>query len=76
MKQLVQTMVLALVDFPEEVEVTERREGEILVLTLTVHKQDMGKVIGKQGRTANAMRSVLYAGASHHQERIRLDIIE
>ncbi|MFD2704831.1 KH domain-containing protein [Salibacterium lacus] len=76
MKQLVQTMARPLVDFPDEMEVTERREGEILVLTLTVHESDMGKVIGKQGGTANAMRSILQAGASHQQERVRLDIIE
>ncbi|SFM26791.1 KH domain-containing protein [Salibacterium qingdaonense] len=76
MKQLVKTMARPLVDFPDEMEVTERREGEILVLTLTVHENDMGKVIGKQGGTANAMRSILQAGASYQQERVRLDIIK
>ncbi|MGY4689797.1 KH domain-containing protein [Salibacterium sp. K-3] len=76
MKQLVETMARPLVDYPDQVEVTERRQEDILVLTLAVHESDMGKVIGKQGRIANALRSVLYACASHHQARVRLDIAE
>ncbi|MDQ0299107.1 putative RNA-binding protein YlqC (UPF0109 family) [Salibacterium salarium] len=76
MKQLVETMARSLVDYPEHVDVTERQQDNTLVLTLTVHESDMGKVIGKQGRIANSLRSVLYAAAAHHQQRVRLDIAE
>ncbi|MFB4162637.1 KH domain-containing protein [Alteribacillus sp. JSM 102045] len=76
MRELVETMARALVDYPDSVDVEERQQENTLVLTLSVHESDMGKVIGKQGRIANAIRSVLYASASHQKKRVRLDIVE
>ncbi|SDH92616.1 KH domain-containing protein [Alteribacillus bidgolensis] len=76
MKELVETIARALVDYPDSVDVEERQQDNTLVLTLSVHESDMGKVIGKQGRIANAIRSVLYASASHQKKRVRLDIVE
>ncbi|WP_158737671.1 KH domain-containing protein [Alteribacillus sp. YIM 98480] len=76
MKELVETIARALVDYPDNVDVEERQQDNTLVLTLSVHESDMGKVIGKQGRIANAIRSVLYASASHQKKRVRLDIVE
>ncbi|MFB5660591.1 KH domain-containing protein [Alteribacillus sp. HJP-4] len=76
MKALTETMARALVEHPDSVKVTEQQHENTLVLTLTVHKSDMGKIIGKQGRIANALRSVVYAAASHQDKRVRLDIAE
>jgi len=74
MKALVEHIVKALVDHADYVQVEEVEEGKTLSLRLTVHPDDMGKVIGKQGRTAKAIRSVLYAAAP--QQRVRLDIVD
>jgi predicted RNA-binding protein YlqC (UPF0109 family) len=63
MKDLVEFMAKSLVDSPEEVEVTEERDGDRLVLHLQVAEPDMGKVIGKQGRIAQAMRTLLKVAA-------------
>lgn len=76
MKELVETMARSLVDHPDDVDVKEHQHDNTLVLTLSVHESDMGKVIGKQGRIANAIRSVLYASASHQKQRVRLEIVE
>ncbi|MFC5712173.1 KH domain-containing protein [Thalassorhabdus alkalitolerans] len=76
MKQLVENMARALVDHPDAVRVQEKEQDNTLVLTLSVHEEDMGKVIGKQGKIANAIRTVLYAAGSHHNKRVRLDIVE
>ena len=59
MKELVEVIAKALVDHPEEVSVNEKNEGRTIVLELHVAEGDMGKVIGKQGRIANAFRSVV-----------------
>lgn len=61
MKELVEVIAKALVDHPEEVSVNEKNEGRTLVLELHVADGDMGKVIGKQGRIAKAIRSVVKA---------------
>ncbi|MFC0558631.1 KH domain-containing protein [Halalkalibacter alkalisediminis] len=74
MKALVEHIVKALVDHTDYVQVEEVEEGKTLNLRLTVHPDDMGKVIGKQGRTAKAIRSVLYAAAP--SQRVRLDIVD
>ncbi|WP_240375711.1 KH domain-containing protein [Bacillus piscicola] len=76
MKELVEIIARSLVDHPDDVTVKEHQQDNTLVLTLSVHESDMGKVIGKQGRIASAIRSVLYASASHHHKRVRLDIGE
>jgi uncharacterized protein len=76
MKSLVEHIAKALVDEPEEVRVTEQQEGDTICLKLSVHPSDVGKVIGKQGRTAKAMRSLVYAAAVPMQKRVRLDIVD
>ncbi len=76
MKALVETIVSALVDHPEKVVVTLREEAESQVYVLSVHKDDMGKVIGKQGRVAKAIRTVVYAAGSSQQKKIYLEISE
>lgn len=76
MKSLIETIVSALVDHPEEVIVTSKEESDRVVYVLSVHKEDMGKVIGKQGRVAKAIRTVVYAAGSSQQKKIYLEISE
>jgi predicted RNA-binding protein YlqC (UPF0109 family) len=76
MKELISFIVEKLVDQPEAVEVTEREEGDTIIVELRVAKEDLGKVIGKQGRTAKAMRSLLSAAAGKLEKRSRLEILE
>lgn len=64
MKELIETIVKPLVDFPDEVQVTVFEEDHRITYQLSVNKKDMGKVIGKQGRVAKAIRTVVYAAAS------------
>ncbi len=66
----------ALVDHPDQVVVNESEENDTITIELSVAKEDLGKVIGKQGRTAKAMRSLLSAAAGKMEKRSRLDIIE
>lgn len=74
MKELLETIAKALVQFPEDVHAEmEEKEGEIH-LTLSVNEQDMGKVIGRSGRIAKAIRSVINAAASKQNLRISIDI--
>ena len=76
MKELILVMARALVDKPDEVEINEI-EGEVTtILELKVAKEDLGKVIGKQGKTAHAMRSILNATATKLKKRAVLEIIE
>jgi len=74
MKELVEHMAKALVTNPAAVSVTEKEEGGSLELTLKVAADDMGKVIGKQGRIAKAMRVVLKAAAAKEGKRCNLEI--
>ena len=76
MKDLVVYIAKALVDKPEEVIVTDTQGEQDTVLELKVAKEDLGKVIGKQGRTARAMRSLLSAAAGKSNKRSRLEIME
>ncbi len=76
MKDLVTYMVKALVDFPDQVVVNEIQGSQTSVLELNVAKEDLGKVIGKQGRTARAMRTILNAAAAKLNKRTVLEIIE
>ena len=74
MKELLETIAKALVQFPEDVHTEmEEKEGEVF-LTLSVNEQDMGKVIGRSGRIAKAIRSVMNAAASKQNKRISIDI--
>jgi predicted RNA-binding protein YlqC (UPF0109 family) len=76
MKELVKFIAQALVDNPEQVQVTEIEGEQTSVLELKVAKEDLGKVIGKQGRTARAMRTILSAASTKIRKRAVLEIIE
>ena len=76
MKELVLVMARALVDKPDEVEIREIEGDVTTILELKVAKEDLGKVIGKQGKTAHAMRSILNATATKLKKRAVLEIIE
>ena len=74
MKELVEVIAKALVDNPDEVVVSEKEEGRNVIIELHVAQSDMGKVIGKQGRIAKAIRSVVKAAASKENKRVVLEI--
>jgi len=76
MKDLIKYIAQALVDYPEQVSVAEVEGNQTSVLELKVAKEDLGKVIGKQGRTARAMRTILSASSAKLKKRTVLEIIE
>ncbi|MDG4477006.1 KH domain-containing protein [Thiovibrio frasassiensis] len=76
MKDLVTFIATSLVDEPTSVQVTETEGEGTVVLELRVAKEDLGKVIGKQGRTARAIRSLLTATAGKDNRKARLEIVE
>ncbi len=76
MKELLEHIAKSLVDNPDAVEVSEIEGQQTSVLELKVAKEDIGKVIGKQGRTARALRSILNAAASKLNKRAVLEILE
>ena len=76
LKEVVETIAKALVDYPEEVAVREIDGEAATVLELRVAAQDLGKVIGKQGRTARAIRTLLRAAGMKLRKRFVLDILE
>ncbi|HLD73778.1 MAG TPA: KH domain-containing protein [Bdellovibrionota bacterium] len=76
MKELIELIAKALVDFPDKVEVGELVGEQTTVIELKVAKEDLGKVIGKQGRTARAMRVILNAASTKLRKRSVLEIIE
>ena len=76
MKALVQTIAQALVDAPSQVTTTEEMEDDTLVIKLSVAKEDMGRIIGKEGRTAKAIRTLLNAVATRDNKKAILKIIE
>ena len=73
-KELVEVIAKALVDNPDEVAVTESVKDDEIVVELTVASSDMGKVIGKQGRIAKAIRSVVKAAASKEDKKVIVEI--
>ena len=75
MKELVEVIAKALVDNPEEVVVTEKENGRNLTIELHVAPSDMGKVIGKQGRIAKAIRAVVKAAALGAKKQVDVEII-
>lgn len=75
MKELVEIIAKALVDKPEEVKVNESIKEDSLVLELSVSQGDMGKVIGKQGKIAKAIRSVVKAAAIKEDKKVLLEIV-
>ncbi len=76
MKELIEYIAKVLVDNPEEVSVTELEGRQTSVIELRVAKEDLGKVIGKQGRTARAMRTILGAASTKIKKRSVLEILE
>jgi hypothetical protein len=76
MKDLITEIVKALVDQPEEISVNEMGGGDTIILEVKVAKTDIGKVIGKQGRTAQAIRIILSAAAGKARKRYILEIVE
>jgi predicted RNA-binding protein YlqC (UPF0109 family) len=76
MKELIESIVKPLVDFPEDVRVETVEDQSRVTYHLYVHKTDMGKVIGKQGRVAKAIRTVVYAAGSSQHKKIFLEIGE
>jgi predicted RNA-binding protein YlqC (UPF0109 family) len=76
MKELVEEIARALVDHPEEVQVKTVEGSQCTVLELRVHPEDLGKVIGRQGRTAKAMRTLLGASGMKMRKRFTLEILE
>jgi predicted RNA-binding protein YlqC (UPF0109 family) len=75
-KQLVELVCRALVDNPDQVSVTQIDGEQTTILELRVHQSDLGKVIGKQGRTARAIRTILAAAGMKQRRRYNLEIIE
>ena len=75
MKELVEVVAKALVENPDEVIVTERTEGRSTIIELHVAPSDMGKVIGKQGRIAKAIRAVVKAASTRDNKRVDVEII-
>ena len=75
MKELVEVIAKALVDNPDEVVVTEKEEGKHVTIELHVAPSDMGKVIGRQGKVAKAIRTVMRAVANLEDKRVIIDII-
>ena len=76
MKELVEVIAKALVDDPESVTVNERTEKKTTILEVRVAGSDMGKVIGKQGRIAKAIRSVVKAAAAKEDKKVIVDILD
>ncbi len=76
MKELVEAIGRALVDHPDDVQVTSVDGSQVTVLELRVHPEDLGKVIGRQGRTAKAIRTLLGAGGMKLRKRFTLEILE
>jgi predicted RNA-binding protein YlqC (UPF0109 family) len=75
-KELVETIARALVDRPEDVQVKTVGGAQVTVLELRVNAEDLGKVIGRQGRTAKAIRTVLSAAGNKAHKRFTLEILE
>lgn len=76
MKKAVETIVKVLAGDPEQVEVTESSDGNNVRIAVRVAEHDMGRVIGREGRTVKAIRSLLYVAGQKHNKRFHLDLVE
>ena len=77
MKPLIETIVKPLVDYPEDVRIETDENESRIVYKLFVHPEDRGKVIGKQGRVAKAIRTIVYSAASgYHKKKTYVDILD
>ena len=75
MKELLEYIARNLVDYPDDVRVEQKGNEDSIVLELHVHENDMGKVIGRQGRIAKSIRSVMKAAASKNNVKVSVDIV-
>ncbi|GAA0445340.1 KH domain-containing protein [Lentibacillus halophilus] len=75
MRALIETIVTPLVDYPEDITVTETEKDDKTTYHLTVHQSDVGKVIGKNGRIAKSIRTIVYSAKPTTNKRIYLDIM-
>ena len=76
MKEIIELVAKNLVENPAEVSVTERQDEDLLVFELRVNNADMGKVIGKQGRIAKAIRTIVKAAATRQNKKVNVEIVE
>lgn len=76
MKDLVEVIAKSLVDYPDEVVVTQKESEKAIVIELRVAQSDMGKVIGKQGRIAKAIRAVVKAASSKEEKKVIVEIMQ
>lgn len=75
MELLIESIVTPLVDYPEEIVIKKREEEKKIVYHLFVHEDDVGKVIGKNGRIAKAIRTLVYSAKQSSKKRVYLDIM-
>jgi predicted RNA-binding protein YlqC (UPF0109 family) len=75
LKTLVEFIVTALVDDPDQIQIAERRGRNTTIIELAVAKEDIGKVIGKEGRTINAIRTLLNAAGASQKQRVVLEVM-
>ena len=76
MKEILETIILNLVDDKESVEVTEKETNNLIELQVKISKDDMGKVIGKQGRIANAIRTLMKSVAGKENKKINIEFVD
>ena len=76
MKEILETIILNLVDDKESVEVTEKETNNLIELQVKISKDDMGKVIGKQGRIANAIRTLMKSVAGKKKKKINIEFVD
>ena len=75
MKELVESIVRSLVDNPEDVNINETAGSSVIILEISVSKNDIGKVIGKEGRIANAIRTIIKAAAAKENKKVTVEIV-
>lgn len=76
MKEAVERIITALVGEPDQVEVTENADGKNVRIEVRVAPPDMGRIIGREGRTIKAIRSILFVAGQRHNKRFQLDLVE
>ena len=76
MKNLVEVIAKELVDYPEKVVVLEKEDDDTLILELKVAQEDMGKIIGKQGRIAKAIRTIVKSAAANSHKKVVVEIMQ
>ncbi len=75
LKDLAEYLIKSLADHPEKVELEEREEDDTVLIELKISSDDLGKIIGKNGNTINAIRTVLQTAASSHKKRAKLEVV-